>query len=196
MMNLRRLLMISSLVLLLSGCAWFRPFHSTALDALTESPGELFNPDFYIPDSIIVLQQQAIASGQVLLYRWQSSASQEAGTYCLAATFVTPEGNGWRAQSTGFVTNEYPRQPPLFGCEIATDAFTPAYFVGGNITPLTTAYGLGPRGQTVRILWSDGQIDTVPLKDGAFLLACPETLVVQRIELLDSEGRRLDGEEW
>ena len=118
MMNLRRLLMISSLVLLLSGCAWFRPFHSTALDALTESPGELFNPDFYIPDSVIVLQQQAIAGGQVLLYRWQSSASQEAGTYCLAATFVTPEGNGWRAQSTGLVTNEYPRPPRFLGARL------------------------------------------------------------------------------
>src|SRR3989304_9666924 len=106
MMNLRHLLMVSSLVLLLTGCAWFRPFHSTALDALTESPGELLNPDFYVPDSVIILQQHAIAGGQVLLYRWQSSASQEAGTYCLAATFVTPEGNGWGAQHAGLVCHE------------------------------------------------------------------------------------------
>lgn len=46
---------------------------------------------------------------------------------------------------------------------------------GGNVTRLIAAYGLGPRGEAIRIKWSDGQVDLVPLKAGSFLLARPAT---------------------
>lgn len=180
----------------LIGCTALRPFHPSPLEALTESPGELIHSDFYLSDSVAVLQSYEVAGGQVLLYRWQNQASQAAHTYCLAATLVAPEGSGWRAQSTGFVSNEYPRRPPLFGCEIAVDDFLPSYFVGGNITPLTTAYGLSSAGVSVRITWSDGQIDEAPIKNGSFLLARPATLQVLRVELLDSQGQVLESEDW
>ncbi len=80
------------------------------------------------------------------------------------------------------------KEPPLFGCEIPLDIFIAGYTVGGNVTHLTTAYGLSHRGHAVRIVWSDGQIDIAPLKAGSFLLARAETLKVQRIELLDANG--------
>lgn len=196
MMRVLYLSLTLSALLLLAGCGQLRPFHPTPRDALTESPGLLFNSDAYLADSVDVLQRQEVAGGQVLLYRWQSATSQKAGTYCLGATFVTPEGDGWRPQSSGTLDNLNLLKSPLFGCEITGDQFVPAYFVGGNITPLTTAYGQGLRGQAVRISWSDGQIDTVLLKDGSFLLARPETLQVRGIDLLDANGRILEREKW
>jgi len=196
------LTLILSIVLLVTGCSgWGRPFHPTPLDALTEFPGKLTHADRYVEESVEVLQEQEVAGGLVLLYRWQSPKSQETDTYCLATTFVTPEGKGWRAQASGFHTirpKELPSswEPPLFGCEIAADTFVAGYTVGGNITSLTTASGLSHRGDAVHIVWSDGQIDVVPLKDGSFLLARPETLEVRRIELLDANGHVLESEEW
>ncbi len=197
-----RLILILSIVLFVTSCSgWGMPFHATPLDALTEFPGELTHSDRYVKESVEVLQEQEVARGLVLLYRWQSPKSQERDTYCLATTFVTPEGKGWRAQSSGFHTirpKELPSswEPPLFGCEIPADRFVAGYTVGGNITSLTTASGLSHRGEAVRIVWSDGQIDVVPLKAGSFLLARPEILKVQRIELLDANGHVLESEEW
>lgn len=197
-----RLILILSIVLFVTSCSgWGRPFHPTPLDALTEFPGQLTHADRYVEESVEVLQEQEVAGGLVLLYRWQSPKSRETDTYCLATTFVTPEGKGWRAQSSGFHAirpTELPSSwaPPLFGCEIPADTFVAGYTVGGNITSLTTASGLSHRGDAVRIVWSDGQIDVVPLKAGSFLLARPETLKVQRIELLDANGHVLESEEW
>lgn len=197
-----RLILILSTVLFVTGCSgWGRPFHPTPLDALTEFPGKLTHSDRYIEESVEVLQEQEVAGGLVLLYRWQSAKSQETDTYSLATSFVTPEGKGWRAQASGFHTirsRELPSswEPPLFGCEILADTFVAGYTVGGNITSLTTASGLSHRGDIVGIIWSDGQIDVMPLKAGSFLLARPETLKVQRIELVDANGRVLESEEW
>lgn len=106
-------LLIASVALLLASCGLGWPFHPTPLHALTESPGELNSPDGYLADSVVVLQQQGIAGGLILLYRWASSQAQQANTFCLAATFVTPEGKGWRAQSSGFIADDYPRTPSL-----------------------------------------------------------------------------------
>jgi hypothetical protein len=178
-------------MLLATGCGWFRPFHPTPLDALTESPGYLINPDHYIADSVVALQRQEVAGGLVLLYRWQTRQSQSAGTYCVAATFVTPAGKGWRAQSSGSLGRAFSS-----GCQIPPDTFAAGYTVGANITSLTTAYGLAPRGDAVRIEWSDGQIDVVSPENGSFLLSRPETLAVRRIELLGADGQVLEDEEW
>jgi len=191
-----RTIFILSVLPLLAGCA--RPFHPTPLDALTEFPGHLVNPDAYIEESVEILQEQEVAEGLVLLYRWKSPKSREEGTYCVAVTFVTPvttlNGKGWRAQSSGSV-GSFPRQPPLWGCDVPSDEFIAAYTVGGNVTSLTSAYGLSHRGGFVRIVWSDGQVDVVPLQADSFLLPRSETLQVKRIELLDADGNVLASEE-
>jgi len=189
--------MILSIVSLLLSCV--RPFHPTPLDALTEFPGYLVNPDMYVEESVVVLQEQEIAGGLVLLYRWQSREARREGTYCIATTFVTPvitlKGKGWRAQSSGAI-GSFPRQPPLFGCDVPSDEFIAGYTVGGNITSLTTVFGLSNRGDAVRIVWSDRQVDVVSLQSGSLLLARPKTLQEERIELLDADGNILESKKW
>ena len=108
--NRARFVSILGAVLLVAGCA--RPFHPTPLDALTEFPGHLVNRDMYVEESVEVLQEQEVAGGLALLYRWQSPESQTEGTYCAGTTFVTPvvtlKGKGWRARSSGSVGNLLP----------------------------------------------------------------------------------------
>lgn len=172
-------------LLLTSAC---RPYHRTSLEALTEFPGYLEKADAFTMSSVQVLQQQKTADGLVLLYRWQTSESVKNKTFCLATTFVTSEGNGWRAQSSGSVGRSDSGQ-----CSIPeTHGFVAAYTVGGNITDLTTAYGISDRGNAVRIEWSDGLVVTAPLQSSAFLAIRPAILQVRLIGLLDSNGNILE----
>ncbi len=179
-----------SMSLILSACSG-RPYHATPLDALTEFPGYLISPDYYIKDSVRVLQQKAVAGGVVILYRWQTHESVKTKTYCLAATFVTSEGNGWRAQSSGFAGSENKR------CSISeANGFIAEYTVGGNITELTTVFGLNDRGDHVRVEWSDGTVSSVPIQNGAFLESRAKTLQVRRVQVLDAHGNILVSKEW
>jgi hypothetical protein len=66
---------------------------------------------------------------------------------------------------------------------------------GGNITALTTAFGLSNRGSKIRIMWSDGKTSVATVENGAFLDARPETLRVLRAELLDANNRVLEIED-
>jgi hypothetical protein len=162
-------------LLLLSACA--RPYHSTPFDALTETPGYLRKGDPLTLNSVEILQQKAIAEGVIMLYRWHKSKT---GTDELATTFIGREGSGWRAQSSGSIAFS-----PF-------DDFVASYMVGGNITNLTTAYGFGRKGSSVRISWSDELVSLVPLQtNGSFVESRPATLQVRRIELLDASGNVL-----
>lgn len=163
------------LLLLLSACA--RPYHPTAFDALTETPGYLRKDDPLTLNSVELLQQKEIRAGVIILYRWHKSTP---GTDVLATTFVSREGSGWRAQSSGSIAFS-----PF-------DDFVVSYTVGGNITNLTTAYGLASKGSGVRISWSDGLVSLVSLQtNGSFLESRPETLQVRRVELLGESGNVL-----
>jgi hypothetical protein len=167
-------LIILSFALIISGCSFWRPFHPTPLDALTEFPGYLSQANLSLAE---VLQQEKIAGGLVLLYRYPLNLKEK--NYSCATTFVTQEKNGgWRAQSASRI-----------GCH-ATPAseFMAMYTVGGNITPLTTAYGLSHLGHQVRIEWSDGLVETVPLEDGTFLKSRPAILMIHKMELLNADG--------
>jgi hypothetical protein len=175
-----------SLIFVLSACSG-RPFHPTVLDALTEAPGFLIKKDPVIMKSVRILRQQNVAGGISVLYRWQTRAAASAGTDCISVTFVTPEGQGWRAQSSGSFEL----------CNFtATSSFEAAYYPGGNITALTTAYGLSNHGSKVRIMWSDGKTSYTTVENGAFLDARPETLRVLRAELLDASNRVLEIEDF
>jgi hypothetical protein len=169
--------LLTGIVLSTASCGWIKPFHPTPLDALTEFPGYLSEADL---GSVRALQQIEIAGGVVVLYRHLDHRDWFEGVEQLSVTFVTPEGQGWRAQASG-------------GCGIpASSGFVACYAVGGNITPLTSAYGLSQEGSQVRIYWADKKTHEVDLADnGSFLLSRPSSVQVRRIELLDENGRIL-----
>jgi len=168
------LLFVLGLLFLISAC---RPSPSTPFDALFEFPSTLEGADVALKNSVQVLAEEEVAGGLVILY---SMPSKETGGRTLKRTFVTPEGTGWRAQASGSI--DYSE----------SDEFVAHQTVGGNITDLTTAYGISDKGDNVRIEWSDGQIDIVPIADGVFLLSRPDTLTVWLVELLDSSGKVLE----
>lgn len=172
--------------LLTVACLGWRPYHATATEALTEFPGYLTKESL---NSVEILQQENVADGLVLLYRYPSLVSADSNEYCAATTFVTEEqNNSWRSQSASQIGcgENYPY----------IDGFMAMYTVGGNITDLTTAYGFSNRGNEVRIDWSDGLVEIVTLQNGAFLKSRPQILQVQRIELLDKNGEVLESKIW
>ena len=183
--KLLALLTIGLLMLLaLFAYTRLRPYHATPIEALTEFPGQL-SPDTLV--SATVLRAEEVAGGQVLLYRYPAHLAEASpDTHCIATTFVTQVGiRGWRAQSAS-----------RLGCDSFTAKFTPAFTVGGNITDLTTVYGLAQEGNEVRVEWSDGVISTVPVVDGIFLQSRPETLTVQSAVLLGENGTVLESQTW
>jgi hypothetical protein len=170
------------LCVLLSACS-LRQFHPTPVDALIEISGMVVG-SLNDPSSLQVLQQQEVAGGTVLLYRWQRTATQLSNTFCLVATFVTHEGRGWRAQSSGFFSDGASGRPT---CTFTTTSdFRVGYYVEGNITALTTAYRWRTHGSHVHITWSDGVVSQIPVHNQSFLESQPETLQVERIELRDT----------
>jgi hypothetical protein len=178
-----KIFFLASLGILTSTLSACRPYHRTPLDALTEWPGYLANSGLNL---VQVLRQEQVAGGIVLLYLYPMPESELGkGMHCVATTFVTSERNGsWRAQSASQLgcAEQYP----------AVSRFEATYTVGGNITDLTTAYGLSPDGSQVRIEWSDGLLSTATLQNRVFLASRPQTLKVRRIELLGADGSVLD----
>ncbi len=169
---------VLGLLFLVSAC---RPYHATPFAALTEWPGYLENADEILMASVEVIKEESVAGGLVIIY---SMPSEETGKKVLVRTFVTPEGRGWRPQASSSV--EYSN----------SENFVVHSTNGGNITPVTTVYGLSRKGDTIRIEWGDGQIDIVPIVDGAFVLSRPATLTILKIELLDVNGTVLESKEF
>ena len=178
-MSINYLLQLLALGLLLfvSAC---RPSPATPFEALTEWPGKLDGADSTVLESVQILKEEEAAGGLVILY---SIPSDEPGENVLVSTFVTPEGSGWRAQSSGWKGYS------------SSDDFVVSGIAGGNITNLTTVSGISNKGETVRIEWSDGRIDFLPIESGVFLFSRPETLTYRRIELLDSDGEVMESAE-
>jgi hypothetical protein len=187
MLTIRIFAIVLSL-LFLTAC---RPYHPNPYDALTEFPGYLENASTFTKSSARILRQQDVAEGIVILYRWQTPKSVERQHYCLATTFVTPEGLGWRAQSSGSVG------VVSADCTLSeTEDFVAAYTLGGNSTKLSTAYGISKLGDRVRVEWADGVTMTAPVENNSFLLARPDTIHISRIEVLNVEGEVLRSKTW
>jgi hypothetical protein len=171
------LLVVLTITSLSVACGRQETFHATPLVALTEFPGYV---NAQTVESVVVLQEEMVAGGLVLLYQFSDSAQPAGRTarHCLATTFVTQERNGgWRAQSAS-----------KLGCgRLNEQGFSAMFTVGGNVTDLTTAYGWSQEGDRVRIEWSDGRVDLVPIVNNTFLLSRPETLQVNRFDLLPRE---------
>jgi hypothetical protein len=181
--NLWGLICFVILVTTVTGCR-FRPYYATPTEALAEFPGYLTETELSLVD---ILAQEKIAGGVVLLYKFPAPF-HEAPKYCIATNFVTQERNGsWHAQSGSRLE-----------CgvnSLESGDFEATYTVGGNVTDLTTVYGVG-QGYQVRIEWSDGQVDTVLLDNGVFLKSRSATLQVEQVMLLTESGDILETQTW
>jgi hypothetical protein len=166
------------LLLLLVACG---PRHETPFDALSEFPGQLEGLDQTDMKSVTVHAEEPIAGGVVVIY---SLPGPNANERSLARTFVTQEQRGWQPQASGWLDYDPSEETVL------------AFSVGGNVTPLTTAYGLAGEGETAQISWSDGVVDTVPIVDGAFVLSRQETLTVEQIQIISRDGTLLNSRDF
>lgn len=183
-------------------------YNPSPLDALTEWPGWL-SADDHGADKI--WHQQSVAGGIVYLYYHPLHTAQGADATCVSTTFVAPvKWHGWRAQSgsrlgcwmpdsaeaaftpnqifSGAAVAEY---HPGWFTQQPSNGFISSFTVGGNITPLTVAYGLAASGQYVLIEWADGEVSRALVTNGTFLHARPVTTMVTRMSLIDSAGRTL-----
>ncbi len=163
-------------------------YHAEMIDALDEWPGACSysvrsdEPPCRV-ESIEVLQSQEIAGGVVLIYR---APLETEGLHLLARTFLTPKSGlsgGWQPQSSCHV---------VFGDRAD---FVARWCPGGNVTSLTTVYGLAERGNSVRVEWSDGRVDTVPVLNRSFAQSRPSHKGAERVELLSITGAVLLSEE-
>ena len=173
---------------------------ATPLDALTQWPGHLRPPGSYAPESVRILQQWALGNDLLLFYRWQAPGSTPADPFCLSTTFVTREKRGWLAQATSGPTGQgnldTSSSSPRWNCDINEGSFHAWVHRGGNLRPVTAAFGLAPRGEFVRITWEDQVLVETRILNRSFLMARPESLGVLRVELLDADGGILQTEEF
>lgn len=158
------------------------PKHPTPQIALTEFPGYLSKEN---SSSLTILQQEEIADGLVLFYRYQPNL--EKNRYCWVQTFVSQgKLSGWQAQSGS----------QLICTAAVQQEFLATFTIGGNITDLSTAYGMGTTGVAVRIYWSDGIISDTPLIDNVFLKSRPVVLPVKKIDFIAADGTVLASKHW
>lgn len=210
MLKFLNILLWGAILLTTTSCGgWFRPVHLTPKDALTEYPGYLTNAKSYISSSVTILQQHPFENGLILLYRWQSPKSQQIDAYCMATTYITPKfslkGYGWQAHSSTFFTvetkgrNIASNQASTYkkDCKIPADSFVAGYIVRGEKNKVTSISGFSSHGAAVQIIWSDGQIDSLPLASNASFFSMRQgELGVQSINLLDENNRILESKRW
>lgn len=173
------------LLLTLPGAGCDPAPHRTAVDALTEPPGKVHPHD---RATIQVLREQVVADEHavVLLYRWQTQAAQAADTFCLASTFVTFEGPGWRAQSTGYLLGPSLSEP---ACDLTRPTpLQASYYQGGPHAPYTIAYGISDAGTRLRVTWSDATTSTAVIEERAFLVIRTGAWRVVQMEVLNEQG--------
>ncbi|MHB8992810.1 MAG: hypothetical protein ACYC66_14405 [Chloroflexota bacterium] len=169
--------LVSAGMTILSGRSLYR---ATPMDALREWEfGDLRRADL---SRVEVLQQAEVAGGLMLLYRW-SPPWAEPKTHRLVAAYLTRDWTGWDARASGRIDGI--SDPPGFVAQI------------GYLGPVATAYGISDLGRAARVLWGDGQTALVDLHpSGSFLASRDQGVRVERVELLDSEGRVLQMREW
>jgi hypothetical protein len=153
------------------------PFDAAVVSELNCNGGQ----EPRISSARLILEEK-IVGGVVLLYVYPTDSP---GEHILTQAFVTQEkGTG---PTLWF--------PATISCGVYTETqvFFPTYTVGGSNGP-STAFGISKKGNEVRIEWSDGQVDVIPVENGAFLQSRQETVWVQRVELLDAEGDVLESQ--
>ena len=210
MSKISNILIWGGILLTTIGCGgWLRPVHLTPKDALIEYPGYLTDANTYISSSVTILQQHPFGDGVILLYRWQSPTSQQTNSFCLATTYVEPglslKGKGWQPYASTFLTVETEdmsvtdNETRVFNrdCEIPASDFVAGYIVRGEKSEVTTTSGFSGKGVAVQVVWSDGQVDQLPLDpNGSFFLMRQGRLDVHHIDLLSADNQILARKTW
>ncbi len=169
--------------LLLASC---RALPETPQEALNRLPDYVPTPEGYRAETATIAATVDAAGGKVIVYRWQSSDAAQ-GPCRLAAAFVTPDGLGWRPQSTLSLVE------PLDG-DCQTQALIAGTLSGSEASALTAVFGASDHGVAVRLRWPDGQVQVVALSNGIFVQARPEVFAACDLELLDEFGNVIETE--
>ncbi len=146
--------------------------HSTALSQLSI-------------EDIHVLHDEAYGSGRIVLYAWQNNGFQ-----CLASSYLTQLNGNWEISDTLSLP-----------CQLPSD------FVAGytNVSTIetnlgsprqTVAFGTSTLEGVVRVIWADGLVEQVPMRDGAFLTVRSGRWAIERIDLIGPDGTLLETEDW
>ena len=138
------------------------------------------------PSAVVLLQQQPLDQGQLMLYQWQNEAGEE----CLTAAYLFELNGQWQPHDTFHAPcrREATFMAAHSGNSTAEAPYGPARH--------SVAYGVSQMGHAVRVVWADGQVSYVPLTKGSFLAARNGRINVERVELVDSTNGVLRVEEW
>lgn len=136
------------------------------------------------PEEMTVLQDRGFGSGKIVLYQWEDNQ----GNRCLGTSYLIEIDQHWEMSDTATTP-----------CQ-SEDSFIAAY-TGNSETETqlgigdprqTVVYGTIPSGHVVQVVWVDGQVERIPLKNGSFLSVRPGRIGVERIELFDSNNRMIE----
>ena len=159
---------------------------ATPEEALTHLPEYVPTPAGYRPETASIASTVDAAGGKVIVYQWLMDDSGHNACH-LAAAYVTPEGMGWKPQSTYSLVEALDEQ-----CE--SESLIVGALTGSETSALTAVFGMSPHGVAVRLTWPDGQVQVVALTNGVFVQARPEVFTACDLELLDEFGNVIERE--
>lgn len=174
---------ITAVFLALSACATTVETSPPTLQAVVDNSELLAAVN---PEQVEVLQDTGFGSGKILLYSWQA----QDGSFCLGSSYIVNVNNNWQSSNTA--TMPCQSNPDLMA------AYTGNSQIESNleVPRETIVYGYANRGRAVQIVWSDGQVDRVPLENNSFLAVRSGRYIVERIELIDQNNKLIQVEDW
>ncbi|GEM_PF-1627673 len=160
------------------------PVHSTPHEALLEQCLNAVRAD---TASAETLQQKAVPAGLVVFQRWKPQFHGETvPKNHYSASLVVPTRFGWRVEC---------RASTVLGR--VESGFAAGKMKGDAVAPVSYAFGLSERGDSVRVEWTDGHADVEELlPNGSFLVVRDGRLQPLKVELLDSDGGILETKQW
>lgn len=184
-MSIKRLLTYVHLLslLALAGC---QAMPATPEEALNRLPEYVPTPVGFRPETASIASTVDAAGGKVIVYQW--TMDDHGHSVChLAAAYVTPDGLGWKPQSTQSL--DQPLDGRCQGKSLLVGTLT-----GSEASALTAVFGKSASGVAVRLTWPDGQAQVVPITNGVFVQARPEVFSTCDLELLDEFGNVIERE--
>lgn len=184
-MSIKRLLTYVHLLslLTLAGC---QAMPATPEEALNHLPEYVPTPVGFRPETASIASTVDAAGGKVIVYQW--TMDDHGQTVChLAAAYVTPDGLGWKPQSTQSLDQALDGR-----CQ--GESLLVGTLTGSEASALTAVFGKSASGVAVRLTWPDGQAQVVPITNGVFVQARPEEFSTCDLELLDEFGNVIERE--
>ena len=138
------------------------------------------------PSAVVVLQEQPLERGQMVLYQWHNEANE----MCLTAAILFNLNGTWQPHDTFHAPCQADGRwvAAHSGNSTAESPYGPAR--------QSLAYGYSAEAHAVRVVWADGQVNYVPLGKGGFLAARHGRIEVERVEWVDNSNNVLAIETW